>query len=282
MMTEQLPKLEVEVWPSTARELVLQMFIYAHKGKMPPVTGKAWVEETENAMSPELREALSAFGAGLMELATVAYETRSRSVSTFVQALRSRHSEAENLVTLWQRDLFAEREEWLDGILGADAERVAARAAALTPQKLVDEATNGLQLAPDQPTDRIVLSPSWIMRPFAADSRLDRTLIIDYPVCDECLYETADEASMQRVLRLTRVLSDEVRLRALKKVAEEPSTLQQLADHVGVGKSTMHHHIAAMRAAGLLSVRMGTKVYSLRREALDDLPRGLRGFLGRK
>ncbi|MDQ6877159.1 MAG: helix-turn-helix domain-containing protein, partial [Candidatus Dormibacteraeota bacterium] len=49
----------------------------------------------------------------------------------------------------------------------------------------------------------------------------------------------------------------------------EPLSLQELADKLGLRKSTVHHHLAELRAAGLLRVPMGTKRYSLRREPLD-------------
>ena len=78
--------------------------------------------------------------------------------------------------------------------------------------------------------------------------------------------------------RLACVLSDRSRLVALRLLAERSLTLQELADQLGVRKSTMHHHLAQLRAAGLLRVPYGTKTYSLRREPLRELGGALKNF----
>ena len=83
---------------------------------------------------------------------------------------------------------------------------------------------------------------------------------------------------MQRVQRLAGVLSDRSRLVALRLLAGRQMTLQELADELGVRKSTMHHHLSLLRAAGLLRVPFGTKAYSLRREPLRELGVALNEF----
>ncbi|MDP9243566.1 MAG: hypothetical protein M3O77_00605, partial [Chloroflexota bacterium] len=46
-----------------------------------------------------------------------------------------------------------------------------------------------------------------------------------------------------------------------------------------VPKTTMHHHMIALRSAGLVTFS-GTKGYRLRRDALPDVGELLRGYLG--
>jgi len=77
-----------------------------------------------------------------------------------------------------------------------------------------------------------------------------------------------DLAVTARAVKLARVLSDESRVRAIQLLAVEPMSLMELAAKLDLNKSTIHHHLAELRAAGLLRVPMGTKRYSLRPEAL--------------
>ena len=51
-----------------------------------------------------------------------------------------------------------------------------------------------------------------------------------------------------------------------------------MAEWLGIAKSTMHHHVALLRAAGLLATS-GDKRYTLRREALHELPGILDAYL---
>ena len=45
-------------------------------------------------------------------------------------------------------------------------------------------------------------------------------------------------------------------------------------------KTTMHHHMIALRSAGLVTLTSGTKRYRLRRDALPDVGELLRLYLG--
>ena len=100
------------------------------------------------------------------------------------------------------------------------------------------------------------------------------------PVSDETLAPSEEEARMGSILRLSKALGDESRLRALRRLAESPCTLQELADHVGLSKSTMHHHLAVLRSAGLLRMRFKEKRYSLRTGPLAEMSGLLGDYLG--
>jgi DNA-binding transcriptional ArsR family regulator len=172
------------------------------------------------------------------------------------------------ITSLWRRDLFGAEEERLATILERDAKAKVALARRLSPAELLEEATNGFVWVDQPGLDTIALLPTWVMRPWTVDGRLESTAIISYPVADESLGGNGN-AIAARAVKLARVLADESRVRALQLMAEEPMTIQELADKLGLRKSTVHHHIAELRAAGLLRVPMATKRYSLRPEALD-------------
>ena len=136
---------------------------------------------------------------------------------------------------------------------------------------MVEIATNGVVWKPSPATPRAVLVPSLVMRPWADHELAPGVVIFAYPVAD---------AGGDRIVRLSRVLADEHRVAVLRLLGEREWTLQELADELGLRKSTMHHHLAQLRAAGLLRVRFNTKSYSLRRRPLEELGAAL-GALGR-
>jgi DNA-binding transcriptional ArsR family regulator len=172
------------------------------------------------------------------------------------------------LVSLWRRDLFGAEEKRLAAILERDAQAKLALARRLNPAELLEQATNGFMWVDQPGVDSIALLPTWVMRPWTLDGRAGSTAVISYPVADESLGGNGDAVAAQAV-KLARVLADESRIRAIQLMAVEPLSLQELADKLGLRKSTVHHHLAELRAAGLLRVPMGTKRYSLRREPLD-------------
>ena len=172
------------------------------------------------------------------------------------------------IATLWRRDLFGAEEERLTAILERDARAKLALAGRLGPADLMEEATNGVAWVDQPGVDLIALLPTWVMRPWTLLHRTGSTAVISYPVADESLGQNGG-ALAARAVKLARVLSDESRVRAIQLLAAEPMSLQELADKLGLRKSTVHHHIAELKAVGLLRVPMGSKRYSLRPEVLD-------------
>jgi DNA-binding transcriptional ArsR family regulator len=172
------------------------------------------------------------------------------------------------IATLWRRDLFGAEEDRLAAVLQRDALAKQALCERLEAPDLMEEATNGVAWVDQPGVDLIALIPTWVMRPWTLHHRSGSTAVISYPVADESLGENGG-AVAARAVKLARVLSDESRVKAIQLLASEPLSLQELADRLGLRKSTVHHHIAELKAVGLLKVPMGTKRYSLRPEMLD-------------
>jgi DNA-binding transcriptional ArsR family regulator len=172
-----------------------------------------------------------------------------------------------DVAAMWHRDLFLQGEDRLAAILERDARAKGDLARRLGPAELLEEATNGFVWSDQPGLDTIALVPTWIMRPWTVDGRSGSTAVISYPVADESLGTNGD-AVTARAVKLARVLADESRVRAIQLLAAEPLNLVELAAKLDLNKSTVHHHLAELRAAGLLRVPMGTKRYSLRPEAL--------------
>ncbi|HJP70616.1 MAG TPA: metalloregulator ArsR/SmtB family transcription factor [Candidatus Limnocylindria bacterium] len=159
----------------------------------------------------------------------------------------------------------------------ADAKRALVRE--LPIDRFITTATNGVEFAPRPGIDRVVMVPSFVNRPTVTYYEFGEALIIIYPVADESVSADSDAPPL-RLVRLSKALGDEKRLRVLRALADGEKTLMELADMFGVAKTTMHHHMIVLRSAGLISVGVGSKRYRLRQETVPDVGALLSGYLG--
>ena len=144
----------------------------------------------------------------------------------------------------------------------------------LPPLRLIEEATGGYRYEPETALDRVVLVPHVAARPWLLLCQHRRTRIICYPL-------RVAEGLEERALLLGRALADEGRIRMLRRLAAGDATLTELAETAGVARSTAHHHLAHLRAAGVVTMHGNARAYwfTLRREGLADARR-LLGELG--
>jgi DNA-binding transcriptional ArsR family regulator len=149
----------------------------------------------------------------------------------------------------------------------------------LPADQFITTATNGVEFAPRPGINRVVLIPSFVNRPMVTYYEFGEVMLIHYPVADESISADADAPPL-RLVRLSKALGDEKRLRILRALSEGEKTLMELADMFGVAKTTMHHHMIVLRSAGLISVGVGSKRYRLRHETVPDLGALLTGYLG--
>lgn len=166
--------------------------------------------------------------------------------------------------------------------LRRDAAEKEAMAATTAPERLVELATNGVTFSMQPSVSKIVLVPSIVMRPWVVIAEHGSERIFAYPVTDENLNADPD-APPAWMVRFYKALGDEKRLAILGTLAEGPTSLTDLADRLGLAKSTVHHHVALLRRAGLVWVTVGDeKEYSLRTDAVPHASRWLEGFLGQE
>lgn len=180
----------------------------------------------------------------------------------------------------WRDEVFDERWAAIGPGLEREAAHIRQAAAGQTAARVYERATRGVEYVPELGVDRLLLAPTWVGRPWVSHGRLGATLVVCYPAAEEALVASEEEAAMLRVVRLAKALADEKRVQALRHMAGHECSLQELADHLGLHKSTMHHHLAMLRGLGFLHTRVATKRYRLRPEALTELPEVLQGYLG--
>lgn len=135
---------------------------------------------------------------------------------------------------------------------GSAAERIAA-------------ACPGYDYVPEPELPDVVLVPHRAASPWLLLCQHDRARIICYPL-------PTPEQLEDRIVVLGRALGDAKRARMLTRLAQGDATLAELADVTQVAKSTAHHHLAHLRAAGLVEMHGNASGYwfSIRHEGLVE------------
>jgi DNA-binding transcriptional ArsR family regulator len=149
------------------------------------------------------------------------------------------------------------------------------------PIGFVERTTNGIRLVPEQRIRRIVLAPSYFGRPYNSLTKVDDIQIIYYPIADASLDAADRLAPPTSTIRLYRALGDESRLRILRFLVEGDRYLTEIANELELSKPTIKHHLAQLRAAGLVTlIEQGNLTYySLRHDRAEEAGVELRAYL---
>ena len=163
-------------------------------------------------------------------------------------------------------------EEWA----GAQARDAAARQLQIdgsaSIKDLIESITNGIAYDIPQGVRRVIFIPSVSLRPWTLITDHEDALLVCYPVAEEHLVMDP-EAPPSSLLAVYKALGDDKRMRLLRRLSEGPATLTELTEHVGMAKSTVFHHMAVLRAAGLVRVLFAdgqVSTYGLRLDSLPD------------
>lgn len=118
--------------------------------------------------------------------------------------------------------------------------------------RAIDSAVSALvgwEYVPEPNIARVLLVPSVVIHPTTHEFEHEQTKLICFPVDPHA--DTAPRASSE-LLAIARALADESRLRALTALAGAELSAQELADVLGIGLSTVLHHLGELRAVGLV------------------------------
>jgi DNA-binding transcriptional ArsR family regulator len=183
------------------------------------------------------------------------------------------------MLTLWHERYFRHLDPAILSGLAASAAAWRERIQTTPPDELVEEATNGVRLTLDPAPEVVLLTPQYHYRPWNLFSWYRGVYLVQYPAD---VLPPAPGEPPPALLRLTRALADESRLRILRLLVHEPLTFTELVRRIGLSKSTVHHHMVALRASGLVRVHTeneNTTTYSLRASAIEALGSRLTTFL---
>ena len=179
----------------------------------------------------------------------------------------------------WPDEVFgADRHGWMETIQ-ADAEGLSQLERRTTPEQLIERATGGIAYRGEAGIDQVLLVPAASSRPWIVICEWDSTKIFCYPATTPgpVAQEERDPAAVYRAL------SDETRLRILRELTAGDRGVSDLANGLGLAKSTIHSHLGILRRSGLVRLTIGAdKLYGLRpaKPDLNDLlERYLKGTL---
>ena len=166
-------------------------------------------------------------------------------------------------------------------IIERDVEQRANDRKVLPSGELIEKTTNGIRWLSEPGVRRLVLAPSYLGRPYNFTFNGPDWRIFVYPVADSALEADDPLAPPVGMLRLHRALGDETRLRILRLLRDRDWYLTEIAERLELSKPTIKHHLAQLRAAGLVTLieEGGLSYFSLRRERLDDVSSELRLYL---
>jgi DNA-binding transcriptional ArsR family regulator len=147
--------------------------------------------------------------------------------------------------------------------------------------------TNGVDFDPAGLVQDIVVVPTVALRPFVARVEFGSTQIFLCSVADEA-FDDDPGAPPRRLVKLAAALGDELRLRILYVLADDELTASEIADRLGVLRTSLYHHLGILRSAGLLTIHddgiHGWR-YARRADGIGDVGTELTGYLdstGRK
>jgi DNA-binding transcriptional ArsR family regulator len=146
--------------------------------------------------------------------------------------------------------------------------------------EIVLSATNGYELSGDPSIRRIVLLPSFWIRPWLVVGRRADAEVLTTVVAEEFLI-LPPEAPSPALLRLVKALADENRLTLLRRLSSGPISLTEATAELDVAKATAHHHLSILRQAGLVVIGgegRGSR-YALRQDPPTVAARALAAYL---
>ena len=166
-------------------------------------------------------------------------------------------------------------------MIRSDADARAGDIATLPPTDLIEHTTGGIRWLAEAGVRRVILAPSYFARPYNFVLGGDDWRLFGYPISDDALDADDPLAPPAAVVRLHRALGDETRLRILRLLVGRDHYLTEIASALELSKPTIKHHLALLRAAGLVTLTEegGLSYYSLRRGAIDASGTGISDYL---
>lgn len=188
------------------------------------------------------------------------------------------HGEFTELVGIWLDRVYAEREAELLALTRQDAAALRASAEGERVETVVERAVPGVTFVPEAGQTSVVLVSSWTIRPLWAVTDHRAANVFVYPAATR----SGGGAPPARLVNLGKAIGDETRLRILRELATQPATPPDLAERMGIPRTTLLHHLGVLRKADLIAVQVHDSAYHtyvVRDEHLGDVSRLLEQFL---
>ncbi len=185
-----------------------------------------------------------------------------------------------DLVGRWQLDVHGPGEAAFEDLAERSLAGFRRTVEGLPPEQVVERAAPGLTFVPEAGQTSVVLVPSVVIRPIwtVTDHRNANVFVVPAP---------ADPGELvrppMRLVALGKAIGDETRLRILRELATRPATPPDLADRMGIPRTSLLHHLRILRDADLITVRVNDAdyhQYHVRDEHFGEIERLLGEYLG--
>ena len=190
------------------------------------------------------------------------------------------------IVETWARRVFPAFAEAALALIGRDVEAkerlFAERLGARRGHRGHDERRGASTRTARRPRSSSI--PTVALRPFIVPVEWRSTSIILCSVADEA-FDDDPAAPPRRLVQAAAALGDALRLRVLHELGAAELTASELADRLGVDRTSLHHHLGILRSAGLVTVRAdGLQCwhYAARGDGIAGTAAALTGYLGRR
>jgi DNA-binding transcriptional ArsR family regulator len=185
------------------------------------------------------------------------------------------------VLRVWDDSYFHQLDPAILSGLREESRMLAKRLGSAPALDVIEQVTNGLCIEPTPAVQTVTLVPQYHERPFNHDFLEQGNLVILYPAD---VLPPDPQLPPPRLLRLTRALGDESRLRILRFLSGGSRSLTEVARFARLSQPTVHHHLAQLRAAGLVQVQFAPGLttpnrYGLRPHALEQLAQQLGTYL---
>jgi DNA-binding transcriptional ArsR family regulator len=294
----------VSVLASPIYELLLSFSLYKRQTLMKYLDlGSKWPGEVEESLSPDLKEAIALKENLMFEDLLVLFieqtpykneidsffewlgnmsagELFERIASslddkmTLPTNLLDQRDQSIKLLKSWNEEYFQFHSEEVLERLTADAERKRKMLGEKKGEKVILQASRFI--IESETVKNVCLIPSIHLHPMAFIDQLKDTLYITYPIKD-----TKDE--LNEVLRFTKALGDEKRLKILQYLSHDSHTFTDIVSEIGMAKGNIHHHLSILRGAGLVNIHImderNTFYYSANKEIPKAFSRKIDQFL---
>ncbi|MBM7096956.1 winged helix-turn-helix transcriptional regulator [Bacillus sp. H-16] len=183
------------------------------------------------------------------------------------------------LLSLWNNRYYNDLEPILSPKLIEVERKANAIISSHTPVQAINLITNGLVLEGDLKNLTVYLLPQYHGRPVLFYKHTNKVHIYGYAADSVTL--TSDEVAPV-LIRTQQALGDENRLKMLQFIEKKPCTFKDIHTHINLAKSTVHHHLLALRSSGLINVHqpLGKHVwYSYRPHGIRNLEKKLTSFI---
>lgn len=183
------------------------------------------------------------------------------------------------LLRVWYECYFTTIQEEYVPLLMEDAAEKLALAEKMDMDALIEYASGGLVIEPEQPVEKVVLLPTLHLRPINTYYFYDNLLFIQYPID---LPELDEDEPPISLLRLTRAISKAEYLRLLRYVALGPKSMQEIVSALGITRDELLHDLLVLRVAGLLRTHLigqDDEKFSIRPDGVAELPIFLESYI---